>query len=140
MQSLVLLTASKFEQANLKCDRLFSRQEILTQHFFDLLSQFFLEKRKVSFYADRLFVTPKYLSTTVKTVTGFPIQNWINEIITTEAKRYMKTTDYTIQQIAEQLNFPTATSFSRFFKRYTGYKPLEYRKLQTMIFPSEPEQ
>lgn len=65
---------------------------------------------------------------TIKSVTGYSIQKWINEVIIIEAKRYIKTTTYTIQQISEELNFHTSSLFVRFFKQHTGYTPLEYRK------------
>ena len=65
---------------------------------------------------------------TIKSVTGYSIQKWINEVIIIEAKRYIKTTTYTIQQISEELNFHTSSSFVRFFTQHTGYTPLEYRK------------
>lgn len=65
---------------------------------------------------------------TIKSVTGYSIQKWINEVIIIEAKRYIKTTTYTIQQISEELNFHTSSSFVRLFKQHTGYTPLEYRK------------
>lgn len=104
-----------------------SRTEILTHKFFDLLLSHYKHERNISFYADKLCVTPKYLSTCVKKITGHYIQEWINEILIIESKRYLLSTTYTIQQISEELNFQTSSSFVRFFRMHSGVTPLKYR-------------
>lgn len=126
--SLILIITSLFNKNNHNILQPASRQEELTHRFFDLLLQHYTKERNVIFYANKLCITPKYLSMTIKSVTGYSIQKWINEVIIIEAKRYIKTTTYTIQQISEELNFHTSSSFVRFFKQHTGYTPLEYRK------------
>jgi len=105
-----------------------SRQEELTNDFFMLMLEHFKRERNVAFYADKLCLTPKYLSMTVKKITGHPISNWINEVVIIEAKRMLKVTDLTALQISEELNFPNPSFFGRFFKQYTGMTPLEYKK------------
>jgi len=105
-----------------------SRQEMLTNDFFMLMLEHFKQERNVAFYADKLCLTPKYLSMTVKKITGHPISDWINEAVIIEAKRMLKATDLTALQISEELNFPNPSFFGRFFKQYTGMTPLEYKK------------
>ena len=105
----------------------FSRQEELTENFFHILSEYYKTERSVSFYADKLFLTPKYLSTMVKNVTGRSILSWINEIVIIEAKTILKTTSLTVLEISEKLNFPNPSFFIRFFKQYAGITPLKYR-------------
>lgn len=104
------------------------RQEQLTQRFFDLLLEHHEREHRVAFYADRLCITAKYLSSAVKSVTGYPAQVWINEAVVMQAKRQIRATERSIQQISESLHFATSTSFVRFFRQHTGSTPLEYRK------------
>jgi len=108
-------------------DKAHSRQEYLTDRFFELLLENYVQERTVTFYADKMCLTPKYLSTTVKKITGHSIQEWINEAVVIEAKTRLKTTDHTVLQISEELNFPNPSFFGRFFKQYVGMTPLKYR-------------
>lgn len=126
--SMILMIASSF--GNLPSDppRTFTRQETLVKKFFDLLIDSCETKRSVSYYADKLCVTPKYLTTVVKSISNHPVQNWINEAVLISAKRYIMTTDLTIHQIADKLHFLTASSFVRFFRVHVGCSPLDYRK------------
>ena len=105
-----------------------TRQEQLTQDFFSLLLEYHGRQHGVAFYADRLCISAKYLSSVVKSVTGYSPQIWINEALIMRAKREIRTTDRSIQQIAESLHFATSTSFVRFFRQHTGSTPLDYRK------------
>ena len=108
-------------------EQVVSRQEWLTRRFFDLMSQHFRAQRQVSFYADKLCVTPKHLSAVLKNTTVRTAQEWLNEMVLVEAKRCLKTTDLSVFQISESLNFSTVSSFVRFFRQHTGCTPLKYR-------------
>jgi len=103
------------------------RQIELTERFFILLKENYITERNISFYADKLFLTPKYLSSIIKKITGHSIMEWINEAVILEAKIKLKTTDLTVLQISEELNFGNPSFFSRYFKQYTGFTPLAYR-------------
>ena len=105
-----------------------SRQEELVKQFFKLLAMHFREERSVFFYAGKLCITGKHLSSTVKKVTGQSILSWIHESIIIESKTLLRTTTMTVLQISEMLNFPTASFFGRFFKEHVGMTPLEYRE------------
>lgn len=126
--SMLLITASSFGQLPPDSDRTFSRQETLVRRFFDLLIDSCGAKRSVSYYADRLCVTPKYLTTAVKSVSNHPVRSWIHEAVMISAKRYIMTSDMTVHQIADKLHFQTASSFVRFFRIHAGCSPLDYRK------------
>lgn len=104
------------------------RQEELIKNFMRLLIQHRKEKRDSSFYADKLYVTPKHLSGTLKRVTGRPIQSWINEAVIIEAKSMLKTSNKTVLQISEELHFANPSFFGRYFKQYTGMTPIQYRE------------
>lgn len=126
--SMILMIASSFGNLPSDPSRTFTRQETLVKKFFDLLIDSCETKRSVSYYADKLCVTPKYLTTVVKSISNHPVQNWINEAVLISAKRYIMTTDLTIHQIADKLHFLTASSFVRFFRVHVGCSPLDYRK------------
>lgn len=128
MLAMVLIGASLFKESLAVSEPACSRPEAMVRRFFELVYQYFGRERRVRFYADRLFVTPKYLSMTVKSATGHSAQEWINEAVLFEAKRYIRTTDMTIQQISETLLFSDPSSFVRFFRTHTGITPLEFRR------------
>lgn len=125
--SLILIAVSMFNRTVVLCERTYSRQEIITRRFFELLFDNYERIRTVAFYADKLCVSPKYLSTIVKSVTGFTVQYWINEVVTFESKRLVRTTDMDIWQISDKLNFSNSSSFVRFFRTHVGVTPLDYR-------------
>ena len=94
-----------------------------SDRFFRELATHFRRERSVQFYADRLSLTPKYLSTLIKRTTGRPILRWIHEAVLIEAKMLLRTTDLTVQEISEQLNFSSPSAFVQFFKKQTGKSP-----------------
>lgn len=104
------------------------RNEQLTDAFFVLLAHHYKKERSVKFYADCMNRTPKYLSGAVKRITGRSMPDWIDEVVVIEIKRQLKTTDRTILQISEDLNFSSPSVFVQYFKHHTGMTPLKYRK------------
>jgi AraC-like DNA-binding protein len=125
--SLLMLLISLIDSA--KADSLHpaTRKEVLTHDFFELLSQYYETERQVSFYASQLCVTPKHLSTMVKDVTHRSIQDWINNVTILNIKRRLLTSTDTVQQISEDLNFQTPSTFIRYFRQHTGVTPAKYR-------------
>ncbi len=95
----------------------------LSDRFFRLLATHFRKHRTVRFYADELHLTPKYLSTAVRRATGRPILSWIHEAILIEARMLLRTTDLTVQEIADKLNFSSSSAFVQFIKKHTGSTP-----------------
>lgn len=105
-----------------------TRKEELSAIFLNLLNQHFKEQRSLQFYADQLFITPKYLTQTIKETIGKTAGEIIDEMVVTEAKVLLHSTSQTIAQIAELLYFSDQFFFSKFFKNQTGITPSEYRK------------
>ena len=97
--------------------------------FVKLLSDSFREERSVIFYAEQLHVTPRYLSQTVKEVTGKSAGELIDEMVILEAKALLNDVSLTISQVADSLYFSDQFFFSKYFKRLTGLSPSEYKKL-----------
>lgn len=122
-----LMVASSFGSSRNDATNACPRKEDITRRFLDLLFTHGAARKSVAFYADKLCISPKYMTTAVKSVTGRSVQNWIMAMVLIYAKRYLKTTALTIQQITDKLCFQTTSSFIRFFKQNTGLTPLEYR-------------
>lgn len=100
----------------------------VTERFFDLVSSNYMNQRSLTFYADKMCLSPKHLSTTIKKTTGRPALIWINEYVILKAKYLIKTTDMSFSEISDYLNIPNQSFFSRLFKKYTGLTPKEYAK------------
>lgn len=105
------------------------KQEVLFDAFFNLILQHYKDSREVRFYADKLYLTPKYLSTVVKQLTGKTALEWINDYVILEAKSLLKSTNKSIQQISEELHFPSQSFFGKYFKRLVGISPKAYRNI-----------
>lgn len=82
--------------------------------------------REISFYADKLCLTPKYLSRIVKSVSGRFAKEWIREYVILQAKIMLDSGMYTIQQVSDKLNFPNQSFFGTYFKTSVGISPKAY--------------
>lgn len=102
-------------------------KEYYFMKFMDLLLQNFREHHNVDFYADKMALTPKYLSSLMKEISGISASLWINDYIVVEAKTLLKSSDMNIKQVADYLYFPNPSFFSKYFKQHTGLTPKEYR-------------
>jgi YesN/AraC family two-component response regulator len=104
-----------------------TRQSILVEKFTNLVRENYRQKREITFYANKLCLTSKYLSQVIKAVTGKSATNLIDDFVILEAKALLKSTNMTIQQISDELNFPSQSFFGKYFKRVTGLSPTVYR-------------
>lgn len=105
----------------------FTRDEDLNVKFQRLLAQHDIAEHNLKFYADSLFITPKYLIHAIKNASGKTPGKLIDEAIVAEAKLLLKDLSHTIASVADQLHFSDQASFSRFFKKHTGFTPVSYR-------------
>lgn len=105
-----------------------SRKEEIMNQFLELLFTHVKTHHVVTFYADKLFITPQYLSLILKELTGKSANKWIDEALMVEAKVLLKMPQVTVQQVADQLNFSDQSTFGKFFKKHQGVSPLEYRR------------
>ena len=101
---------------------------VVLEDFLKLVQEHHTQERSLSFYADKLYLTPKYLSKLIKNVSGRSAHEWIDSFVILEAKNLLKYSDLPIKQIVTELNFPNQTTFYRFFKTQTGLTPTEYRR------------
>ena len=104
-----------------------NRSKVIFDHFIKLVSEYHTQYRNVGFYADKLCLTPKYLSKLIKNATGRSAPDWIDQYVILEAKNLLKYSGVTIKEIVYRLNFPNQSVFYKFFKARTGMTPTEYR-------------
>ena len=91
------------------------------------MQKHFKEQRFLDFYAEKLEISPKHLSRTMKKETGFSAVEWIERYVILEAKVLLKSTNLNIQQISDELNFPSQSFFGKYFKKKVGMSPKEFR-------------
>ncbi len=104
-----------------------NRAEEYFRQFMLLLTENYKEHRSVSFYAKKLCITPKYLTTLIKRISGKSVSEWIDSYVVLEAKTLLKFSNMSIQEIAYYLNFPNQSFFGSYFKRNTGMSPSQYK-------------
>ena len=105
-----------------------SKKEALFNSFINLVSKNHKKEHGVAFYAIQLFITPKYLTRITEEVSKKSAKRWIDEYIALEAKMMLRSSQKTIQEIADELNFPDMSFFGKFFKRMAGMSPKAYRE------------
>lgn len=105
-----------------------TRKEELMAQFIINVSRHFKEHREVSFYADQLCISNKHLYTIVKEASGRTAGEWIENYVVLEAKVLLRTTDLSIQEISQRLNFQNQSFFGKYFKNIVGTSPTKYRK------------
>lgn len=128
LYSLLLMVFSIYETNNKGTIGLAkTRQEEIAENFFKILFEYHKQERSVSFYADKLHITPKYLSKIIKNISGHAILDWINEAVIISIKTSLRTTNLTILQISEEFNFSNPSFFGRYFKEHVGITPMQYR-------------
>ena len=84
-------------------------------------------ERDVSYYAERLNVSPKYLSATIKRVTGHSVTSYIDRHTIPILKEYLNDEPLSLTQIADMMNFTSLSYFSRYCTKHLGLSPSEYR-------------
>lgn len=104
-----------------------TRSRMIFEQFIRLVSQYHTQHRNVGFYADKLCLTPKYLSKLIKNASGRSAPEWIDSYVILEAKNLLKYSDIAIKEIVYRLNFPNQSVFYKFFKARTGMTPSGYR-------------
>lgn len=105
-----------------------SRKKLIFDRFLDELRQHYAAQRSVQFYADRLCLTPKYLSQVVHAVSGRHAGEWIRDYVILEAKALLKSGQYTVQQVSDMLNFANQSFFGVYFKKAVGCSPTAYKE------------
>ncbi|MBR5820217.1 MAG: helix-turn-helix domain-containing protein [Alistipes sp.] len=105
-----------------------SRQQEIFTRFIKLIGTHYGEEREVSYYAEQLCISTRYLSTIVRNVTGNTAKGLIDHMVIVEIKNLLQTTDLSVQEIAYRLHFPDQSYLGRFFRKHTGQSPTHFRQ------------
>ena len=104
------------------------RKRALFDSFMKMQEEDFHKSRDVSYYADRLNITPKYLNTISKSITGHNAKSIIDHYVILKLKQELSNSDCPIKQLAWNYNFSDVSFFTRYFRLHTGTTPTAYRK------------
>lgn len=115
--------------------RIYGESNISTQNA-SIMSRFlkmleegtYREHREVTYYADRLCVTSKYLSEVSKKVSGSAANYWINRYTILDISRLLRDKSLSFVQISDMFGFSSPAYFSRYVQQYLGVKPTDYRE------------
>lgn len=107
-----------------------SRQESYFRQFIYELSAHYAERQGVGFYAEKLCISARYLTTIVRRVSGLTVTDWMNRYLIMEAKYLLKYSELSIQEVAYRLSFPDQSFFGKYFKQHVGVSPSHYRNNQ----------
>lgn len=104
------------------------QKDLHFNRFLKLLADSQGREHSVTAFADKLYITPKYLSTVCKAASGKTALEWIHEYVMDVIVQKLKFSDMSIKEIAEELNFPNISFFGKFVKSKLGVSPMAYRK------------
>ena len=107
-----------------------SKQINIYNKFLNLLNEYSTTNREVQFYAEKLGITPKYLSAVTIEYSGKNASCWIDEYVITKAKNLLREQKHNIKAVSQCLNFPSQSFFGRYFKRITGMSPKQFLNAQ----------
>lgn len=119
------------EAEHQKADKAYPYTNSVVQNFLMLLANDVTKARSVKYYADKLCVTPKYLSSLCRNETGKVPSHWIRDFLVEKIKFMLTSTNMSCKEVAVQLEFPNSSFFGKFVKQCLGCSPLEYRKQNT---------
>lgn len=120
--------SQRVEAARLDAGSRSPRAEEVFKKFIRLLGEYHMQERMVGFYADKLALSPKYLSKLVKQASGRRAPEWIDSFVIMEAKNFLRYSDMSVKEIVFRLHFPDQPAFTKFFKSHTGTTPVQFRK------------
>lgn len=127
LESMLLICISAMKRAleESKMEPVSRKNQLFDRFIAEVLANY-QKHRDVSFYADKLCVTQKYLSNVISTVSGRRAAEWIKNFVILEAKVLLRSHTYSVQQVSDLLNFPNASFFGVYFKRAVGCSPKTY--------------
>ncbi len=99
----------------------------ITNRFKHLVERNFIEHRQVGWYAGQLSITPKHLGDVVKDTLGRTPRQVVADMLMLEVKVLLGSTNLSISQVAQQLNFDDQAHFAHFVKQRSGMPPTELR-------------
>ncbi len=105
-----------------------TRAEVIFRDFIQCVERNYRTERRVSWYAQQLCITSKYLSETIRSVSRRTPSEWIDSYVTRELRVMLRNSTMSIKQIAEELNFANQSFLGKYFKEHVGMNPSQFRK------------
>jgi AraC-like DNA-binding protein len=105
-----------------------NRAEHIFGDFIEIVSHNYMKERTVSWYAEQMDITPKYLAEMVKQATNRSPNDWIDGYVIVEIRMLLKYTGKSIKEIAEIMHFTSQSFLGKYFKEHVGVSPKDYRK------------
>lgn len=125
----LIIGIGTISQKNLPMQRpQYNRNEEIVKELIKTIVENYKTERNISFYAEKMHLSAQHISTTIKKITGKTLTDIISTFVIRDAQAKLCSTEMTIQQIAYSLNFPDISFFGKYFKRYVGMSPKQYRK------------
>ena len=106
----------------------YTRKEEFAYRFLHMVLEDHSPDKDVAYYAENLGVSPKYLTTLIRSISGHSARDWIVRYMLLEIKSLLRESSMDLKSIAARLQFPDQSTLSRFFRHYTGLTPSKYRK------------
>lgn len=128
VQNFFLMIANNMPQVTLSEKTKQSRKEQLCWRFWELVTQHCKTQRNVSFYAQKLAITPYYLSQVIREFFNDTPKALIDRQVILEIKALLSAGDKSIKEVASELNFEDTSYLSRYFKRHTGQTLIQFKK------------
>lgn len=130
LRTLLLIVCEQLlgqESALADVDASTDRDKVLFNRFLYLVEHERHKRRQVSYYAEKLYITPKYLSTICSRVSGKSPMRWIADSVMEQCYSLLKTTNLSVKEISNRMGFPNPSFFGQYFRDEAGMTPLEYR-------------
>ena len=128
MAAMMHLYDSVYQRHTDKLQASQSREQTIFDRFIQLVNQHCAEQQQIGYYADRMCLTDRYLSTIIHQTSGVTAKEWIDRALITRIKVELMHTSKPIAQISDEINFSNPSFFSRYFRRETGMTPGECRE------------
>ena len=106
-----------------------SREQTIFDRFLQLVTQHCAEQHQIGYYADRMCLTERYLTTVIRQTSGTTAKDWIDRALITRIKIELRHTDKSSAQIADEMHFANPSFFSKYFRRLTGMTPGDYKRV-----------
>ena len=105
-----------------------TREQTIFDRFISLVNQYCHEQHQIAYYARRICLTERYLSTVIRQTSGITAKDWIDRALIPRIKIELRHTDKPLTQISDEMGFPNPSFFSKYFRRLTGQTALDYRR------------
>lgn len=117
-----------FTDSEYSLGKQYTNERRIFDRFIYLVNNNCKEHHQLSFYADKMAISGRYLGTAVRVASGSTAKEWIDSALITQAKLMLRHSDLQVSSISDRLYFPNYSFFNKYFKRLTGMTPLEYRR------------